>query len=349
MLEQKLFRKLCVSAALVASLGAFAAISHASDRTAKAPGLQQKALLPPVTNGILSVQMDNVNGSFSVFTGASHPNPNQTVFYPCCTSNFTLRDATSSQMFVNNSTPAPGLSGYTTVLMPTPTVTTLGTTGFRATFVLANWTVVEDVVINGTTLSDTNVRQTVTVTNTSAASRQFGLRYHWDWEIAGNDGSFFRTRNPDSAFTGTPTTFVNPTFPIYEEVDRIVSPTFSVFATVTGGTLNPAPTTPDQLRYSNWPSSTNSAWDYADPGSTGDSSVVYFWGFNTPITLAAGASASFTEYVTTQLSAVTVVTPPPPNAPAIAVPTLTQWSLMLLSALALGLGMWTALRRKQKR
>ena len=64
------------------------------------------------------------------------------------------------------------------------------------------------------------------------------------------------------------------------------------------------PTTPEQLRYSNWPTSVASAWDYTDPGSTSDSSTVYFWGFANPLTLGPGASATFRQYVTTEISAV---------------------------------------------
>src|SRR5262249_6544408 len=202
------------------------------------------------------------------------------------------------------------------------------------------WTVVEDVIVNGTTLTDTNVQATTTITNTTGSPRQYGLRYMWDWEIAGNDGSFFRTRNPDSAFTGTPTTFNAPTFQLYEEVDNIATPTFSVFATTTGGALSPPVTNPDQLRYSNWPSSVGSAWDYTDTPTTSDSSTTYFWGFN-PLTLAAGASASFTQYLTTQQSA---VGPPTPGAANVVIPTLSTWALILLSTLALGLGAWS-LRR----
>jgi hypothetical protein len=329
-----------VAAALVAICTFLPASAAAVSKTEL---LRTTATQVAATNGILNVQMDNTTGQFTITTGASHPHPNQTVFYPCCTSYMTLRDATALQMLVNLAPGgiAPGLSGYSIAQMTAPVVTNQGTTGVRATYTMANWTLVEDVTINGTTLNDTNVQVTTTVTNTTGAARQLGLRYMWDWEIAGNDGSFFRTRNPDGAFTGTPTTFVAPTFQLYEEVDNIATPTFSVFATNTGGPLSPAPTTPDQLRYSNWPTSVNSAWDYTDPGSTGDSSISYFWGFAAPITVNAGASQSFTQYVTTQFSAVAT---PVETAPA-GIPTLSQWSLILLSVFAIGLGIWSVRRR----
>jgi hypothetical protein len=221
-------------------------------------------------------------------------------------------------------------------------VTALGTTGFRTTWTLPNWTVVQDVVINGSTLADTNVRQSVTVTNTSAVSRQYGVRFMWDWEIAGNDASLFRQRNPDSAFTSTFTTFPSPTFQLYEEVDNSTTPTFSVFGTVGGGPLTPAPTTPEQLRYSSWGTSYSNGWDFANTGGNSDSSTVYYWGFNAPLSIAAGASATYTQYLTTQFSAAggggstTVVQP---------VPTLSTWGMLLLIGILAALAVWSTRRR----
>jgi hypothetical protein len=343
--------KNCFRSSWAATLVAFAGICagmlvYPLEAPAKG-GLPQPtvlALLPPVTNGILTVTMDGGTGQWTVATGASHPHPNQTVLFGCCTSFITLRDATAQTMFVDltgTGGVVPGLGGYSIATMGTAVVTPLGSTGLRATSTFANWIVVQDVVINGSTLNDTNVRATVTVTNTSGATRQYGVRYMWDWEIAGNDGSFFRTRNPDGTFTGVPTTYNSPGFQLFEEVDNIATPTFSVFATVNGGSLSPPVTTPDQLRYSNWPSSVNSAWDYTDPGSTSDSSTSYFWGFSTPLSLAPGASASFTQYITTQQSAVG-----PPSTPQ-SIPTMNFWALLSLAAIALGLGAWTLRRRQQ--
>jgi len=146
------------------------------------------------TNGFLSLSIEDSStsalGMFTVTTGASHPNPNQLVLYPVGTSYISLRDATASVIYGNAEGAVSGLAGYTYTNMNTAgtaVVTNLGTTGYRTTWTFPNWTVVQDVVINGSTLSDTNVRHTVTVTNTSGAARQYGLRYMWDWDIAGND------------------------------------------------------------------------------------------------------------------------------------------------------------------
>jgi hypothetical protein len=268
-------------------------------------------------------------------------------------------------MWVNGSEATdPGLSGYTLKYMNAQpaAVTTLGTTGFRTTYTLPNFTVVQDVVINGSTLGDTNVRHSVTVTNTATeGTRQFGVRYMWDWEIAGNDASFFRMRNPDGAFTSTFATFAPPAFQFFEEVDDITTPTFSVFGTVMGGSLVPAPTTPDQLRYSSWPNVVDFAWDFSNTGSDEVSATEHYWGFDTPISLAAGASSAFHQYVSTVLGAVGQPTPTPtgtvpamatptttttatPTTLAVQVPTLSFWMLGLL-ALALVAAAFVLMRR----
>jgi len=296
------------------------------------------------------VQIENSTtsdlGDFTVRTGASHPQPNRDVLFPIGTSYFTLRDSTSQEVWVNNSGGSGGLGAFTfhnmNVAPGAPgVVTALGTTGFRTTWTLPNWTVVQDVVINGSTLADTNVRQSVSVTNTSGVSRQYGVRIMWDWEIAGNDASLFRQRNPDSAFTSTFATFNNPGFQLFEEVDNPTTPTFSVFGTVTGGPLSPAPTTPEQLRYSSWGTSYSNAWDFSNTGGNSDSSTCYYWGFSAPLTIAAGATATYTQYLTTQFSAAggggtTVVSP---------VPTMSTWGMLLLIGLVAVMAAWSTRRR----
>jgi hypothetical protein len=318
--------------------------------TEKKESFHAKALLS-ATNGILTVQIENSStndlGDFTVRTGASHPHPNQDVLFPVGTSYITLRDVTSQEVWANNGSGGGNIgAGFTfhnmNVAPGAPgVVTALGTTGFRTVWTLPSWTVQQDVIINGSSLADTNVQQTVTVTNTSGAPRQYGVRFMWDWEIAGNDASLFRTRNPDSAFTSTFTTFNGPTFQLYEEVDSATSPTFSVFGTTTGGPLSPAPTTPDQLRYSSWGTSFSNGWDFANTGGNSDSSTVYYWGFNAPLTLAAGASASYTQYLTTQLSAAGGGGAPVQPV----VPTLSTWGMLMLIGLVAAFAVWSARRR----
>jgi hypothetical protein len=308
------------------------ALAGAGSSKARRPRPMQALAFQTATNGILTVEIQDAGadiGIFTIRTGASHPNPGATVFFPLGTSYTTLRDATALEMWVNGSeASSAGLAGYTLMFMNTQpaAVTTLGT-GFRTTYTLPNFTVVQDVVINGTMLSDTNVRESVTVTNTTGSARQFGLRYMWDWDISNSDNSIFRTHNPDGAFTSTFTTFAPPAFQLFEE--QSVPPTFSVFGTVMGGSLVPAPTAPDQIRYSGWPLADDFAWDFTNTGGGSDSATEHYWGFNTPLSLAAGASSTFNQYVSTVEGAVG-------GPPTAVVPTLSFPMLGLLAAALIG-------------
>jgi hypothetical protein len=292
------------------------------------------------TNGILTLSMDDASGLWTVTTGASHPNPNQSVLFPIGTSYVSFRDATASIMYANSNVGNAGLAGYTFAPLTFGSVTTI-TGGYRAAYTAPSWTVTQDVTVNGTTLSDTNVQQTVTVCNTSGGARTYGVRFMWDWYIAGNDASYFRTRNPDTPFTNVFQTFVNPVFPIFEETNNLVTPLFTVFGTVGGGPLIPTPTQPDQLRYAAWGTAVGSAWDFVNTGSGADSATAHYWGFNTPLSLAAGGCASYTEYLTTNLNAAggggAVVNT--------AVPTLSTWGLLLLITLVGGISLWSVRRK----
>lgn len=301
------------------------------------------------TNGILRVTIEDLTtdpyfGAFDVSTGPSHPQPDETVLYPFGTSFFTLRDVAAATMWVNSDDPTdPGLLGYALKNLNTDVGVTrsfapIGTSGFRATWTLPNFTIQQDVVIVGTTLADTRVDHKVTVTNTTGAPRQYGLRYMWDWQIAGNDGSLFRTRNPDGSFSSNTVAYTAPAFQYYEEVDSIATPTFSIFGSVLNGG-----TTPEIVRYSDWPTSDDSAWGYTDPASAADdSSTVYFWGFAAPLSMAAGASASVLESISTQQSAV--------GGPVVSqvVPGPTGAALIPVALLVLLVGYW-ALRRSARR
>jgi len=306
--------RLMVFASLLFAFAAAVPAANPGTHASKYALVSQNKTFASATNGILTVTYDTSDGRFSIDTGANHPLPGQSVFFPTGTSYITLRDSDSQEIFINCGTVSPGIAGYTSVDMcaTRPVVTSLGN-GFRAAFTLQNWTVTEEVVINGSTISDTNVRQSVTVTNTTRQNRHFGLRYLWDWDVAGNDRSFFRARNPDGQFLGPQqfTNFPSPTFQLFEEVnspDCTECNILHVFGTVGSGTLIPTPTTPDEVRYASWGDAFENAWDFNEGFS--DSATVHFWGFNQPLRLRAGQSATFVEYVTTQLDA---VTPPSSN------------------------------------
>lgn len=318
-----------LSAALVGvALGFTAGVAGAAVQTA--------------TNGILSVLIENAGseiGQFTIRTGGSHPLPNETVFYPIGTSYITLRDNTAQVVYANaGGTVNTGIAPYTfQSLQSAPCTAAVAgiASGFRTTYTCPNWTVTQDVVINGATLQDTNVRQSVTVQNTSGVTRSYGVRYMWDWEIAGNDASLFRTRNPDGPFTSTFAAFNAPAFQAFEEVDNATTPTLSVFGTVTGGSLSPTPTAPDRLGYVSWSDAVDAPWDFPVSGANDDSATVHYWGFAAPLGVAAGGSATFHQYVSTNPSAVGVG----PTQPAAEIPTLSEWALIALAGMVALLGL----------
>lgn len=304
------------------------------------------AVVVSYTNNILTVYTDNAGtsaGMFWVKTGSAHPNPNQNVIYDSQTSYITLRDVTAGEIWTDAgfapSSNIPGFVSRSMQVAPATVAVTSLPTGFRMTYTLPNWLVVQDVVVNGTTLADTNVRQSVTVTNTSAVSRSYGVRYMWDWEIAGNDSSVFRTRNPDGTFTNVFVGFNSPGFQAFEEQDTLVNPTFSVFGTVGGGSLLPAPTQPERLAYVSWGDFESAPWDFPITGSNSDSATVHYWGYAAPLVLAPAASRTFIEYISTNPTSVGVG---PGTTAATQVPTLSQWALFALVGLVVLLGMRVA-------
>ncbi len=301
------------------------------------------AVVVSYTNNILTVFTDNAGtsaGMFWVKTGSAHPNPNQNVIYDSQTSYITLRDVTAGEIWTDAGfAPSSNIPGFVSRSMQAAPATVAVTnlpTGFRMTYTLPNWVVVQDVVVNGTTLADTNVRQSVTVTNTSAVSRSYGVRYMWDWEIAGNDSSVFRTRNPDGTFTNVFIGFNSPGFQAFEEQDTLVNPTFSVFGTVGGGSLLPAPTQPERVAYVSWGDFESAPWDFPITGSNSDSATVHYWGYAAPLVLAPAASRTFIEYISTNPTSVGVG---PGTTAATQVPTLSQWALFALVGLVVLLGM----------
>ena len=275
------------SAAVALAAGLLAVLSIGNAHAAKA------------SNGILTIDYDDI-GRFSLETGVSHPVPRATVFYPVGTSYISVRDDTRKLIYINDDVVSGATpSGDTVVQMGTGTTQTLGTLGFRTTWALANFNVVQEVEITGTGLSDTNVRHEVSVVNTSGAPLRYGVRYLWDWQIAGNDAAIARPRNPDGPYTSVFSAYPSPTFRAYEQTDSLLNPSFSIYGTVSGGTTARPPTTPDRVAYVSWIDFVVNAWDTAITGRDIDSAIVYYWGYNAPLTLAAGATANVRQYVST--------------------------------------------------
>ncbi len=264
------------------------------------------ALAATATNGILTIDYDDI-GRFSLDTGASHPVPNETVFFPVGTSYISVRDDARKLVYVNGSVASGTTSGSDAVVPMGAGVTqTLGTLGFRTTWTLPHFNVVQDVEITGTVLADTNVRHEVSVINTGGTALKYGVRYLWDWQIAGNDAAIARPRNPDGPYTNVFSAYASPTFRAYEQTDSLLNPKFSIYGTVSGGSTARPPTTPDRVAYVSWFAFFDNVWDAAITGQDSDSAIVYYWGYAAPLSLAPGASANVRQYVSTVASAIGV-------------------------------------------
>ncbi len=260
------------------------------------------------TNGILTLLYDDI-GQFSLETGNRHPVPGATVFFPVGTSYISVRDDVRKQIFVNEDSSIPAAdNGDVTLPMGPGTTQTLGSSGFRTTWVLPNFTVVQEVEITGTALADTNVRHEVKVINTGTSSLRYGIRYLWDWQIAGNDAALARPRGPDGPYSSTFAAYPSPNFRAYEQTDNLLTPSFSIYGTVSGGTTALPPTAPDRVAYVSWSDFYASPWDTAISGKDEDSAIVYYWGYAAPLTLAAGASTSVRQYVSTVAGSIGVST-----------------------------------------
>ena len=119
--------------------------------------------------------------------------------------------------------------------------------------------------ILGSTLADTSVRQQMSVQNTGSAPLAYGIRYLWNWRIVGNSISFSRPRFPDGAFTNVSTDYPSPNFQVSELTDSLTNPSYSVYASVQGGSLALPATRPDRLAVAAWGDFALVPWDYPLP------------------------------------------------------------------------------------
>jgi hypothetical protein len=268
------------------------------------------ALIRIADNGILVVSIDDSApgvGLFTIDTGASHPQPRYSVFYPVGTSYVTLRDVTAQEVWANaGETVNTNIEPFAPRSMQAAPATAALVAipgGFRTVYVLPHWRVTQDVVLSGTTLEDTRVRHTIELENTSPVARSYGLRTLWDWEIAEQEESRWRARDPDTAFTSTFAAFDVPAFRAFEVVDRAIGMTYSAFGTAGGGPLVPAPTRPDRLAYVQWLDFYQAPWDLEIRGSDEDAATVHYWGYPAPRVMAPGARATFHQYVAARPSA----------------------------------------------
>ena len=276
-----------------------------------------------ISNGIYDVSLEDVTGgnglgTYTVSTGAGHPQANQNVLYGGASHSpwstyLTVRSYNTSTEYVSSSgSPTPS-AGYSVANLDTVSATGFAST---ATSAVASWNLttpsdpddlyIEQVIeVIGTTLADSRVRVSTEVMNTGDGPVDIGVRYEWDLMIDGIDGSWFAARNPDGSWIDVENEWTSPAFERFETTNDPASPVFLIFGTVTGPTtLTPAPTPPDLLQFASWGSIYGRAFDYTPTGQTvagssGDSAVAYYWGDNdgNAMTLDPGEGITVVQYL----------------------------------------------------
>jgi hypothetical protein len=269
-------------------------------------------------NTIYRVCVDDVNnvGRYTAATGPVHPVPGRNVLYageisaPGTSFN-------SYRSFTSGTDYTQGPVGSAEDLSDSPhSSLPIGTTGVRTTWDVAaldEFRVVQDVNVNGTTLADSNIEVTTTVTNTGTSSLAIGIRYLWDYQIGEDDGATFRERSPDAAARIHEALFSPVGFVYYEiqdnEFDDPTSPLYTVLGTANGpSTVVPPPSPPTEMAYGCWPEAFGTEFDYtvvpgrdvatfASPcGASrgGDNTTLYWWGrdASSALVLAAGESVT---------------------------------------------------------
>jgi hypothetical protein len=274
------------------------------------------------SNGVYDVFVDGT-GEYTARTGPLHPTPGLNVFYdgsfgaPGTTWN-SVRSYDSSTEYVLFDTfffPPTASAGFNCddINNFAPTTTLIGTTGVRTRWRIQNGvddlTVVQEVNAEGVAFADSVVRVTLCLTNNRSVTARTGIRFQWDWEIAGNDGPWIGLRPPyppAEPFIGTERLLVPGAIDFYDVSDSewpsIIPSTYRVGGTVTGPILSQGPVRPDKLQYAYWPSIVNTCFDYttsAQQAGDDDSAVAYYWGPTAAnaIVLAPGQSYCATQYV----------------------------------------------------
>lgn len=300
-----------------------------------------------ITNNILEAWVETATlgpgvGTYTICTGPAHTNPGQDVFYdgvahsPWSTYNSihvvdTLRDYVTT-----TSAPAPDL-GFTLVgLDNQPWLVTI----FTPTRIVIQWTTIEnllveqDIEVIGTTIADTFVRVTMTVTNKDEILHMVGIRYQWDIMIDGFDGSWIRPWDATpGGWLSVETPWTPPPFQYWETTNDPAAPVFSVLGSIMRPPVAPPPTPPDTFMLAAWgsapaPGLYDFAYSFTPTGRTVagpglDSAVAYYWN---PVELAPGAIRSVTAYVWCLY--VTAAAPPPVGGYVVAISKLellTPW------------------------
>lgn len=101
--------------------------------------------------------------------------------------------------------------------------------------------IVQELIVVGTTLSDSFVHVTTTITNKGTSPVALGIRYLWDLQMGEDDGPTIQPLNPDGLIFGREVSFLHPAFEKYavRNNNASSSPLFDLLGTVTGPKIFP--------------------------------------------------------------------------------------------------------------
>lgn len=295
------------------------------------------------------------------------------------TSNTTLRSYSSSTDYGTGTPPCTSLCGLvsptvTTILNGATVV------GFRFTWTFTDGIgpsidFVQEVVVVGPvdgseTVDNTVIRETHTVTNNGPGTFSFGLRKMWDWQIGGDDGPYFGScsdpttacdRSMNLTGDGTMDGLYPDVFVVNEDPATTAcppgitpispdcggAPLYLVAGTVTAaGSLAPPPSPPELLQFNSWGPLVSDCWQPALSDNTncagGDTAQAYFYGLTpgTALTVSAGQSQSFTQYIVAGESGCPAII-----APSAVIPVLSPAKTAVLIVLLAGAALWILHRR----
>ena len=323
------------------------------------------------SNGIYEVRVSDVSdgfstGSWNAFTGAGHSTgPFNDILYDEAGSGaFVQQDTNFSTLRIygqagGSTDYAFGANGDGLAMDLDAFVISEGASPFGANGVRTTWSlpgesleIVQDVVISGSTVSDSAIYHTIEVRNTGGASTSIGWRNLYDWQIddptdPGNfddgPGNGIELSGGASVVPMTTTEFSHT--PSADELARIRflpgSAPYEVLLALgfDPGFIPALPVTlPDEYAYVSWPIAAFTNFDYVptgetagvdDPATPDDSAGAVWYGRDAAaaVDIGAGESARFTQVVFAVDANPTMGAPAPEPAAAL---------LSLLGPAALG-------------
>jgi Bacterial Ig-like domain (group 1) len=258
-----------------------------------------------VSNGFLTAQVDDSTGvySFDIGTCATDNNSANYILFPLGTSFVSVNDFTTGVTYTED-----GHGGGTSLGVPTSS-TVVGNsivTVFPAT--QDGLVVTQTITVVGTTAATSLILHNVKVENTNANPQELGIRYLWDTQVGGYDGTWLKQYDgatggvitgyetdynpPASTFTSyamggcSQGTVVPPPFTCLPSNFGPGSGTFTVFGSISSGL---GVTTPARFIYGYWSDMFGSAYSYTsnaanevgsyvpNSGGSQDSAMLYFF------------------------------------------------------------------------